>query len=65
MLGVDSPDYTEWLVEAEERFGIAIPDGDAEAMGTVGDFLRYIRLHGKPKDSPGRHDPLWDRGLDG
>jgi acyl carrier protein len=68
----DSLDYVEWLVEAEEHFGVAIPDRDAERMTTVGDYLGYIRSNmadGKlpggwsPRPSEGS-DPMWDRLLD-
>jgi acyl carrier protein len=70
----DSLDYVEWLIEAEEHFGIFIPYADAERMQTVGDFLAYIRHHaGKPLDKSRRASPLrprasdsmWDSGLDG
>lgn len=66
----DSLDYVEWLVEAEEQFGIAIPDEDAERMTTVGHYLLYIRLHASkplgewsPRSSHGS-DAMWDRQLD-
>jgi acyl carrier protein len=47
-LGADSLDYMDWLVEAEEKLGVAIPDREAERLGigTVGQFLRYVREHG-------------------
>jgi acyl carrier protein len=68
----DSLDYVEWLVEAEEHFGVVIPDRDAERMTTVGDFLGYIRLcqgAAKPPGgwsprSSGSSDPMWDRQVD-
>jgi len=65
---IESLDYVEWQLEAEERFGVTIPDRDGEMMRSVGDYLRYIRLHGKGKgckSRPGSQDPLWDRALDG
>ena len=67
-LSIESLDYVQWLLEAEEQFGVTIPERDAERMRSVGDYLRYVRLHGKgkgPKPTPGDRDPLWDRGLDG
>jgi acyl carrier protein len=71
-LSVDSLDYVEWLVEAEERFGVVIPDGTAERMRTVGDYLEYIRISiggAKPPEgwsprSSGRTHPMWDRQVD-
>lgn len=41
--GVESLDWMNWIVEAEEKLGIAIPDEDVEALSTVGQFLRYLR----------------------
>jgi acyl carrier protein len=67
-LSIESLDYVQWLLEAEEQFGVTIPARDAERMSSVGDYLRYIRLHGKgkgDKPTPGGQGPLWDRGLDG
>ena len=70
-LGTDSLDYIEFAIEAEEAFGITLPDRDAERILTVGDFLRYIRdcLHhgdGKPfRPTPTETGKLWDRDLDG
>ena len=45
-LGADSLDWMNWLVEAEDKLGIAIPDPDAEKLITVGEFLRYLRAQG-------------------
>jgi acyl carrier protein len=64
----ESLDFVQWLLEAEGHFGVTIPDRDAERMRSVGDYLRYIRLHGKGKGfkpTPGGQHPLWDQGLDG
>jgi acyl carrier protein len=66
-LSIESLDYVQWLLEAEERFGVTIAERDADEMRTVGDYLRYIRLHGTVKGhkpTPGSQDPLWDWGLD-
>jgi acyl carrier protein len=66
-LGADSLDTVEWILEAEEQFGVTITDLDAERMWTVADYLRHIRLHakkGRVEKATGR-DPLWDRELDG
>lgn len=71
-ISTDSLDDVEWLIEAEERFGVVIPDADAARMKTVGDYLRYIRLCiGGDTPSAGwsarpseRSDPMWDRQVD-
>ena len=41
-LGADSLDTVELVMEFEERFGIEIPDSDAEKIRTVGDAVKYI-----------------------
>ncbi len=41
-LGADSLDTVELVMEFEERFGIEIPDQDAEKIRTVGDAIDYI-----------------------
>ncbi|MCQ2940785.1 acyl carrier protein [Helicobacter pylori] len=41
-LGVDSLDVVELIMVLEERFGIEIPDEQAEKMVNVGDVMRYI-----------------------
>jgi acyl carrier protein len=67
-LSIESLDYVQWLLEAEERFGVMIPERDADRMSSVGDYLRYIRRHGRVKGhkpTPGSQAPLWDRELDG
>jgi acyl carrier protein len=52
-LGVDSLDYMNWVLEAEEKLGVDIADEDAESIHTVGQFLRYLRARGAswPPDS--------------
>jgi acyl carrier protein len=35
-----------WLLEAEQKLGIDIPDKDAEKLRTVGQFVRYLRARG-------------------
>lgn len=35
-------DTVEFVLEAERRFGLEIPDEDAAAIETVGQFSRYI-----------------------
>ena len=41
-LGADSLDAVEFIMALEEKFGIEIPDADAEAMLTVNDAIMYI-----------------------
>ncbi|WRF74464.1 acyl carrier protein [Helicobacter pylori] len=40
--GVDSLDIVELIMALEERFGIEIPDEQAEKIVNVGDVMRYI-----------------------
>ena len=41
-LGADSLDAVELIMALEEKFGIEIPDEDAEMMLTVNDAIAYI-----------------------
>lgn len=41
-LGADSLDTVELIMEFEKEFNIAIPDEEAEKIGTVGDAIGYI-----------------------
>ncbi|MBP5334846.1 MAG: acyl carrier protein [Bacteroidales bacterium] len=41
-LGADSLDVVELVMEIEKRFGIQIPDHDAEGFKTVGDAVEYL-----------------------
>ena len=41
-LGADSLDTVELIMEFEKEFNIAIPDDQAEKIGTVGDATKYI-----------------------
>ena len=47
-LDIDSLSMVEVIVAAEERFGVRIPDGDAEKLKTVADAVAYIRNAGVP-----------------
>ena len=40
--GADSLDAVEFIMALEEKFGIEIPDDDAEKMQTVDDAIKYI-----------------------
>ncbi len=46
-LGADSLDTVELIMEFEKEFGIAIPDDQAEKIGTVQDAVAYIEEHAK------------------
>ncbi|MDD2963191.1 MAG: acyl carrier protein [Bacteroidales bacterium] len=46
-LGADSLDTVELIMEFEKEFGIAIPDDQAEKIGTVGDAIAYIENNTK------------------
>jgi len=41
-LGADSLDTVELVMALEEKFGIEIPDEDAEKMFTIKDVVKYI-----------------------
>lgn len=41
-LGADSLDTVELIMEFEKEFNIAIPDDQAEKIGTVGEAIDYI-----------------------
>ena len=41
-LGAESLGSIELVMEVEEKFGIEIPDEDAEEMHTVSDVVNYI-----------------------
>ena len=46
-LGADSLDTVELIMEFEKEFNIAIPDDQAENIGTVGDAVTYITENAK------------------
>jgi acyl carrier protein len=46
-LGADSLDTVELIMEFEKEFNIAIPDEEAEKIGTVGDAMKYIESNTK------------------
>jgi acyl carrier protein len=41
-LGADSLDTVELIMEFEKEFNMAIPDEQAEKIGTVGEAIAYI-----------------------
>ncbi len=41
-LGADSLDTVELILEFEKEFNIAIPDDQAEKIGTVGEAIKFI-----------------------
>jgi acyl carrier protein len=46
-LGADSLDTVELIMEFEKEFNIAIPDDQAEKIGTVGEAVSYIEANTK------------------
>lgn len=44
-LGADSLDLVELIMSLEEKFGIEIPDEDAEKIKTVQNAIDYIESH--------------------
>ena len=46
-LGADSLDTVELIMEFEKEFNIAIPDDQAEKIGTVGEATTYIEANVK------------------
>ena len=46
-LGADSLDTVELIMEFEKEFNIAIPDDQAEKIGSVGDAVKYIEDNAK------------------
>jgi acyl carrier protein len=44
-LGADSLDTVELVMAMEEKFGIEIPDSDAEKISSVQDAIDYIESH--------------------
>lgn len=46
-LGADSLDTVELIMEFEKEFNIAIPDDQAEKIGTVGQAITYIEQNVK------------------
>jgi acyl carrier protein len=46
-LGADSLDTVELIMEFEKEFNIAIPDDQAEKIGTVGQAIEYIEQNVK------------------
>ena len=46
-LGADSLDTVELIMEFEKEFNIAIPDDQAENIGTVGEAVTYIEANSK------------------
>ena len=46
-LGADSLDTVELIMEFEKEFNIAIPDDQAEKIGTVANAISYIEDNSK------------------
>ena len=43
-LGVDSLEYVSLVLALEERFGIDMPDEEAEQLRTVQQLIEYVQL---------------------
>ena len=41
-LGADSLDVVELVMALEEKFGVEIPDSEAEKLISINDFVTYI-----------------------
>lgn len=46
-LGADSLDVVELVMALEEKFGIEIPDEQAEKIVTVGDVVKFVETNKK------------------
>lgn len=46
-LGADSLDTVELIMEFEKEFDMAIPDDQAEKIGSVGEAIQYIEQNSK------------------
>lgn len=59
-------DTVELLLEAKDVFGLSIPDDDAAAIETVGQFSRYIheRLAGRDGAAAASEDAVFERLCD-
>lgn len=44
-LGADSLDTVELVMALEEKFGVSIPDNDAEKVRTVQNAIDYVKEH--------------------
>jgi acyl carrier protein len=44
-LGADSLDVVEMIMALEEKFGIEIPDSEAESMKTIGDVVAFVEAN--------------------
>lgn len=42
-LGADSLAVADLIIEFEDKFGISIPDEDAQSISTVGDIVSYVQ----------------------
>jgi acyl carrier protein len=47
VLGADSLDTVELIMEFEKEFNMSIPDDQAESISTVGEAVKYIEENSK------------------
>lgn len=45
-LDADSLDLVEMIMEMEDKFGVKIPDDEAEKIRTVGEAVEYVAANG-------------------
>ncbi|MHB0915401.1 MAG: acyl carrier protein [Thermoleophilia bacterium] len=45
-LDADSLDLVEMIMEMEDKFGVKIPDEEAEKIRTVGEAVEYVAANG-------------------
>jgi acyl carrier protein len=44
-LGADSLDVVEFIMDLEDKFGVTVPDQEAERFKTVADVVDYVVQH--------------------
>ncbi len=44
-LGADSLDMVELMMDVEDEFDLAIPEGEAQKIVTIADAIKYVEEH--------------------